>query len=155
MSDKGNSIDIPALYPDATSTCTFSMTYQLLLERDSSMPEFVFFTHNAFIGKKRQYNRLQLITKKLYKEEYEMFRTAKLSIRFVSNSTRILNGFLPPIQSLRHFHQTLKILKTCFWPFSASLALALAERSIPPIGPGWTGLAYQRGGRAPGISACL
>ena len=42
------------------------------------MPEFVFFTHNAFIeGKKDNMNRLQLITNKLYKEEYEMFRTAE------------------------------------------------------------------------------
>ena len=53
------------------------MTYQLLLERDSSMPEFVFFTRNAFIGKKDNMNRLQLITNKLYKEQYKMFRTAK------------------------------------------------------------------------------
>ena len=40
--------------------------------------KFVFFTHNAFIGKKKDnMNRLQLITNKLYKEEYEMFRTAE------------------------------------------------------------------------------
>ena len=62
----------------------------------------------------------------------------KLSIRFVSNSTRILNVFLPPIQIQSHFRQTLKILKTCFLPFSPALALAWAERSILPIGPGWT-----------------
>ena len=42
------------------------------------MPEFVFFTHNAFIAEtKDNMNRLQLITNKLYKEEYEMFRTAE------------------------------------------------------------------------------
>ena len=79
----------------------------------------------------------------------------KLSTRFVSNSTSILNAFLPPIQIQSHFRQTLKILKTCFLPFSPSLALALAERSILPIGPGWTVLAYQLGGRSPGTSACL
>ena len=119
------------------------------------MPEFVFSTHNAFIGEKKDnMNRLQLITNKLYKEEYEMFRTAE-TVNKVSNSTRILNGFLPPIQIQSHFRQTLKILKTCFLPFSPSLALALAERSILPIGPGWTVLAYQLGGRSPGTSACL
>ena len=52
------------------------MTYQLLLERDSSMPEF--FLHvTHLLEKKDNMNRLQLITNRLYKEQYEMFRTAK------------------------------------------------------------------------------
>ena len=125
------------------------MKYQLLLECDSSMPEFVIFIRNTLLEKKDNMNRLQLITNRLYIEQYEMFTTAK--IRLVNNSTRILNGFLHPIPSptLRHFRQThTPILMRCFWPFffSATLA-ALAACWIPPVGPGCTGLAYQRGGR--------
>ena len=50
------------------------MTYQLLLERDSSMPEFVLSHVTRLLKKKDNMNRLQLITNKLYNE---MFRTAK------------------------------------------------------------------------------
>ena len=78
------------------------------------------FSHvTRLFEKKENMNRLvNLEQTDCTKNDMKCSGLLKLSIRFVNNTKRIFNGFLPPIPSptMRHCQTLTLILMRCFWP---------------------------------------